>query len=118
MGSKSEQEFTQIGRNVLIDGDITGKTDLRIAGKVHGSVIIDGELILEKLGIIEGDVKCGAASLAGSIKGDVDCKTKLILQDNSKIVGNVKAEQLIINEGAIFQGNCDMNEALAAKKEK
>ena len=116
--SKNEQEFTQIGRNVQVDGDITGKTDLRIAGKVYGNVSIDGELILEKYAIVEGDVKCGAAILAGSIKGDVECKTKLILQDNSKIVGNVKAEQLIINEGAIFQGNCDMNEALAAKKEK
>ena len=116
--SKNEQEFTQIGRNVQIDGDITGKTDLRIAGKVYGNISIDGELILEKYAIVEGDVKCGAAILAGSIKGDVDCKTKLILLDNSKIVGNVKAEQLIINEGAIFQGNCDMNEALAAKKEK
>lgn len=109
MGSKSEQEFTQIGRNVLIDGDITGKTDLQIAGKVHGSVIIDGELILEKLGIIEGDVKCGAAILAGVIKGNVDCKKKLVLQDNGKILGNVKAEQLVIDEGAILQGNCDMN---------
>lgn len=116
--SKNEQEFTQIGRSVQLDGDITGKTDLRIAGKVYGNISIDGELILEKYAIVEGDVKCGAAILAGSIKGDVDCKTKLILQDNSKIVGNVKAEQLIINEGAIFQGNCDMNEALAAKKEK
>ncbi|MBQ7079814.1 MAG: polymer-forming cytoskeletal protein [Fibrobacter sp.] len=116
--AKNEQEFTQIGRSVQVDGDITGKTDLRIAGKVYGNISIDGELILEKYAIVEGDVKCGAAILAGSIKGDVDCKTKLILQDNSKIVGNVKAEQLIINEGAIFQGNCDMNEALAAKKEK
>ena len=116
--AKNEQEFTQIGRSVQVDGDITGKTDLRIAGKVYGNVSIDGELILEKYAIVEGDVKCGAAILAGSIKGDVECKTKLILQDNSKIVGNVKAEQLIINEGAIFQGNCDMNEALTAKKEK
>ena len=116
--AKNEQEFTQIGRSVQVDGDITGKTDLRIAGKVYGNISIDGELILEKYAIVEGDVKCGAAILAGSIKGDVDCKTKLILQDNSKIIGNVKAEQLIINEGAIFQGSCDMNEALAAKKEK
>jgi cytoskeletal protein CcmA (bactofilin family) len=116
--AKNEQEFTQIGRSVQVDGDITGKTDLRIAGKVYGNISIDGELILEKYAIVEGDVKCGAAILAGAIKGDVDCKTKLILQDNSKIVGNVKAEQLIINEGAIFQGNCDMNEMLAAKKEK
>ena len=107
--AKNEQEFTQIGRSVQVDGDITGKTDLRIAGKVYGNVSIDGELILEKYAIVEGDVKCGAAILAGSIKGDVDCKTKLILQDNSKIIGNVKAEQLIINEGAIFQGSCEMS---------
>ena len=117
--AKNEQEFTQIARSVIINGDITGKTDLRIAGKVYGNVSIDnGELILEKYAIIEGDVKCGAAILAGSIKGDVDCKTKLILQDNSKIIGNVKAEQLIINEGAIFQGNCDMIELLPSKKDK
>ena len=66
-------------------------------------------LKVEKLAIIDGDVKCGAAILAGSIKGDVDCKRKLVLQDNAKIIGNVKAEQLIINEGAIFQGSCEMS---------
>ena len=47
-----------------------------------------------------------------------ECKGKLILQDNAKIIGNVKAEQLVINEGAIFQGACDMNETSASKKEK
>ena len=118
MASKHEQEFTQIGRSVQVNGDIAGKTDLRIAGKVYGNVSIDGELILEKLAIIEGDVKCGAAILAGVIKGNVDCKSKLLLQDNAKIIGNVKAEQLVINEGAIFQGSCDMNETSAGKKEK
>ncbi|MDY6331030.1 MAG: polymer-forming cytoskeletal protein [Fibrobacter sp.] len=118
MASKNEQEFTQIGRSVQVNGDIAGKTDLRIAGKVYGNVSIDGELILEKLAIIEGDVKCGAAILAGVIKGNVDCKSKLLLQDNAKIIGNVKAEQLVINEGAIFQGSCDMNEMSAGKKEK
>lgn len=116
--AKNEQEFTQIARSVLVNGDITGKTDLRIAGKVYGNISIDGELILEKYAVVEGDVKCGAAIIAGSIKGDVDSKTKIILQDNAKIIGNVKAEQLVINEGAIFQGNCDMNEVLGGKKEK
>ena len=81
-------------------------------------MILISELILEKLAIIDGDVKCGAAILAGVIKGNVDCKTKLILQDNAKIIGNVKADQLVINEGAVFQGFCDMNETPASKKEK
>jgi len=118
MGSKNEQEFTQIGRSVQVNGNIAGKTDLRIAGKVNGNISIDGELILEKYASIEGDVKCGAAILAGIVKGNVDCKKKLFLQDNAKIIGNVKAQQLIINEGAILQGNCDMNELPASKKEK
>lgn len=118
MASKNEMEYTQIGRNVQVKGGIAGKTDLRIAGKVYGDVTIDGELILEKFSIIEGNVKCGTAILAGSIKGDVECKGKLILQDNAKIIGNVKAEQLVINEGAIFQGSCDMNETVEIKKGK
>ena len=118
MAGKNELEYTQIGRNVQVNGGITGKTDLRIAGKVYGNVTIDGELILEKFSTIEGDVKCGTAILAGSIKGDVECKGKLVLQDNAKIIGNVKAEQLVINEGAIFQGSCEMNESVESKNGK
>ena len=114
--AKSEQEFTQIGRNVQVNGGISGKTDLRIAGKVYGDISIDGELILEKYASIEGDVKCGVAILAGTIKGNVDCKGKLILQDNAQITGNVKAEQLVIHEGAIFQGNCEMTAAMRKGK--
>ena len=41
MASKNEQEFTQIGRSVQVNGNIAGKTDLRIAGKVYGNVSID-----------------------------------------------------------------------------
>ena len=116
MASKNEEELTQVGNAVQVNGDIIGKTDLRIAGKVHGNVQIDGELILEKYASIEGDVKCGVAILAGSIKGNVECKGKLILQDNAQITGNVKAEQLVIHEGAIFQGNCEMSATLRKGK--
>ena len=115
MTSKNEQELTQIGNAVQVNGDIIGKTDVRIAGKVHGNVLVDGELVLAS---IEGDVKCSAALLAGSIKGNVECKGKLFLQDNAQIIGNVKAEQLIINEGAVFQGNCEMTNILKKGKDK
>ena len=118
MAIKNEQELTQVGNTVQVNGDIIGKTDVRIAGKVRGNVLVDGELILEKYASIEGDVKCSAAILAGSIKGNVECKGRLFLQDNAQIIGNVKAEQLIINEGAIFQGNCEMTNVPRKGKEK
>ena len=118
MASKNEQELTQVGNAVQVNGDIIGKTDVRIAGKVHGNVLVDGELVLEKYASIEGDVKCSMAHIAGSIKGNVECKGKLFLQDNAQIIGNVKAEQLVINEGAIFQGNCEMTNIPKKGKDK
>lgn len=108
MAVKSEQEITQIGSTVLIKGDISGKSDVRVAGNINGSVNIDGELIIEKSGHVEGEIKSVTAVIAGSVKGNIDVSEKLILESSSQYVGNIKTKQLIIQEGAIFQGNCQM----------
>ena len=103
-----EQEITQIGSTVTIKGDISGKSDVRVAGTVNGSINIDGELIIERNGFIEGEIKSVNAVVAGSVKGNIDVSEKLILESSSKFVGNIKTKQLIIQEGALFQGNCQM----------
>ena len=81
---------------------------MRIAGNVDGSININGELIVERSGHIEGEIKATNTVIAGSIKGNIDVAEKLILESTSKFVGNIKTKQLIIQEGAIFQGNCQM----------
>ena len=50
MAVKSEQEITQIGSTVYIKGDISGKSDVRVAGNINGSINIEGELIIERSG--------------------------------------------------------------------
>ncbi|MCQ2055343.1 MAG: polymer-forming cytoskeletal protein [Fibrobacter sp.] len=108
MAVKGEQEITQIGSSVTIKGDITGKSDVRVAGKVNGSINIEGELIIERSGFVEGEIKTVNAVIAGSVKGNIDVSEKLILESNSQYVGNIKTKLLIIQEGAVFQGNCMM----------
>jgi cytoskeletal protein CcmA (bactofilin family) len=108
MAIKGEQEITQISNTVTIKGDIIGKSDVRVAGVVNGSINIDGELIIEKSGHIEGEIKTQSAVIAGSIKGNIDCSEKMILESTSQFIGNIKTKQLIIQEGAMFQGNCQM----------
>jgi cytoskeletal protein CcmA (bactofilin family) len=103
-----EQEITQIGSTVSIKGDISGKSDVRVAGTVNGSINIEGELIIERSGFSEGEIKSTNTVVAGSVKGNIDCSEKLILENTSKFVGNIKTKHLIIQEGAIFQGNCQM----------
>jgi len=103
-----EQEITQIGHSVTIKGDVSGKSDVRVAGTINGSVSIEGELIIERQGYVEGEIKTNSAVVAGSVKGNIDCSEKLILESASQFVGNIKTKMLIIQEGAVFQGNCQM----------
>lgn len=108
MATKGEQEITQIGNSVTLKGDISGKSDVRVAGNIVGSVNIEGEIIVERQGYVEGEVKSQTAVIAGTIKGNIECTEKLVLESTSKFVGNIKTKQLIIQEGAQFQGNCQM----------
>lgn len=104
-----EQEITQIGHSVTIKGDISGNSDVRVAGNINGSISIEGELIVERQGYVEGEIKTTTAVIAGSVKGNIDCSDKLVLESSSQYEGNIKTKRLIIQEGAMFQGNCQMN---------
>jgi len=103
-----EQEITQIGHSVTIKGDISGNSDVRVAGTISGSISIEGELIVERQGVVEAEIKTTTAVIAGSVKGNIDCSEKLILESSSQFVGNIKTKLLIIQEGAVFHGNCQM----------
>ena len=111
-----EQEITQIGHSVTIKGDISGKSDVRVAGTINGSISIEGELIVERQGLVEAEIKTTTAVIAGAVKGNIDVSEKLILESSSQFVGNIKTKQLIIQEGAIFQGNCQMGLRNAGEK--
>ena len=103
-----EQEITQIGHSVTIKGDISGNSDVRVAGNVVGGISIEGELIVERQGVVEAEIKTTTAVVAGSVKCNIECTDKLILESTSQYEGNIKTKRLIIQEGAIFQGNCQM----------
>ena len=96
MAKVEEQYITQISSNITIKGDIIGESSVRVAGKVIGTIDISGELIVEKTGLIEGEIKSGNTTIAGRINGNIECLEKLTLESTSKFVGNIKTKQLII----------------------
>lgn len=108
MAKHEDQYITQISTSITVKGDIIGESDVRIAGSIIGTVSITGDLIVEKTGVVEGEVKVNNATIAGTIKGNIECIEKLTLESTSKFIGNIKTKQLIIENGAFFQGGCVM----------
>jgi cytoskeletal protein CcmA (bactofilin family) len=98
--------FISDGTNIF--GDIKVEHDLRVEGYLKGTVEVGGMLVLGPTGKIEGQVQARSATIAGQILGNLKGLDKIVLESKSTLVGDLQTRELVINEGAIFQGNCSM----------
>jgi cytoskeletal protein CcmA (bactofilin family) len=103
--------MTFIGEGTRITGDLSVEHDLRVEGSIRGAVSVGGTLVLSISGSIEGDVVSRSAALAGRLTGNVSVQEKLVLEEKSVLQGDLRARELVVQEGAIFQGNCSMDAA-------
>jgi cytoskeletal protein CcmA (bactofilin family) len=91
-----------------IIGDITCKGDIRIDGKLKGTLNCDGKVVVGQGGLIEGTIYCNNADISGSLKVSITVKDLLTLKSSSNLVGDINTGKLQIEPGANFSGNCKM----------
>lgn len=108
-GSPSFAE-TVIGKGTRIAGGaLSGIASVRIDGEFIGTIDIDGDLILGESGNIEGDIRARSAMVAGRARsGRIICKDSLHIVSTGNIYGDVQVCSLIVDEDAVFIGNCKM----------
>ena len=111
MSKHAATSMTFIGEGTRITGDMSVEHDLRIEGSIKGAVSVGGTLVLSITGSIEGDVVSRSAALAGRVVGNVHVQEKLLLEEKSVLRGDLHARELVVQEGAVFQGNCSMDVA-------
>jgi cytoskeletal protein CcmA (bactofilin family) len=106
------QVETIIGQNTTIKGSLSSSGSLRIDGQFEGDVNTSGELIVGEAGRVKAQITARSAMIAGTITGNMDVSEKLELLPSAKVVGDLKVGSLIIGEGAIFKGNCEMKQSV------
>lgn len=97
---------TVIGEGSIIQGNIKETGDITIKGKIVGDIDVQGLLILEETGIIEGNFLSKDAIIRGTVNGDVKVKENLRLDGPAKVNGNIEYKVISVEEGAAFNGNC------------
>ena len=112
-----------IGGGTTIKGDISSKGDIRVDGKLKGSVTTEGKVVLGKDGVIEGDVVCISADISGTINAKITVSQLLSLKSTAKLNGDIITNKLSIEPGASFTGSCSMGAVIkdikyAGKTEK
>ena len=95
-----------IAKGTVIEGKVTSTENMRIDGLIKGEVRCDKRLVMDAEGKIEGDVYAQASTIKGRVIGSVTIKGLLHLLESSFIKGTITAQQLKVEEGAKYDGNC------------
>jgi len=98
-----------IGQGVTIDGHISSGQDLRIDGRVSGTIDVpEHELVLGAGADVKANITARSLLIAGAVVGDVTVTERLQLQATGSIDGNVVASRLIMLDGAVLRGKIDV----------
>ena len=98
-----------IGSDLKIQGDINIKGDLLIYGIVDGNIECEGTVTMAKDSKVNGYIKTIHADISGIVNGNLEAKEKVSLSSTSKLNGDLLANILVMEEGASFNGLCNMD---------
>ncbi len=99
---------TIIGESILIKGNLEGDEDLTVQGRVEGSINLTKTLIIEPSGVVKAEGSVANAIISGVMVGNLSATDSVEIAESGRMVGDIKAPRVIINEGALFKGQVDM----------
>lgn len=98
-----------VGNGTVLTGETNFQAMLRIDGHLTGRVSSDnGTLIIGSTGRVDANISVAAAVISGTVNGDIVATDRIELGRTARVVGNVQAPRLVIEDGAIFEGGCSM----------
>ena len=104
-----ERDVVNIGKSVVIKGELNGSEDLTIEGHVEGKIELkDHVLTIGPNGKIKAQVFAKAVIVLGEVNGNVTATEKLDIRDNGSVDGDIISPRVAIAEGAHFRGSVDM----------
>jgi cytoskeletal protein CcmA (bactofilin family) len=101
---------TVIGKGVYLESArMTGGESVRIDGIFKGNIDITGSLVLGDSGSVTGDVHASYFLVAGEVNGNVSSDTQLHFASTARVMGDVQAQSLVVDEGAQVSGRYIVN---------
>lgn len=101
---------TIIGKDTVITGTLDVKGGLRVDGTAKGKVICNDSITIGATGVVESEIEAGTVIIAGRLIGNITAAEKVELQAKCEVDGDIRTKSLVIEQGAVFCGACNMKE--------
>ena len=111
------RDVVNIGKSVIIKGELNGSEDLTVEGQVEGKIELkDHILTIGPNGKIKAQVFAKAVIVLGEVHGNVTATDKVEIRDGGSVDGDIVAPRVAIADGAHFRGSVDMQRKGAETK--
>lgn len=90
-------------------GELEFEDTIRIDGKFNGKIASKNELIIGESANVEGEIVVGSVAISGMVKGKITATGRIEIHRSGRVYCDIETAALIIEEGAVFEGNCAMS---------
>jgi cytoskeletal protein CcmA (bactofilin family) len=105
----SPMDQANIGRSVVIKGELTGAESLFIDGRVEGSINFpDNRVTVGRNGNVAANITAKEVVIMGKVQGNVECADRLDIRSEGLLSGDVITHRISVEEGAILKGGVEV----------
>lgn len=98
-----------IGATMSVKGDLAGKEDVLVKGKLEGSVVLnDNDMVVDESGQLEGSIIARHVLIRGEINGEIQGLEKVTIAATGRVQGTIAAPRVVLEDGGKFKGMIDM----------
>jgi len=101
---------TILGKDSHFQGTLHSDGVLRVDGKFEGEIHHRGDLIIGEAAMVVANIKARHVTVAGEVRGNIHAEGRLELVNTARVYGDVSMGNLVVAEGAVFQGRSEMKE--------
>lgn len=106
-----------LGKDTEFEGKLTFEGTVQIDGKFSGEVRTQGTLIIGESAKIQAEIYAKSIIISGEVRGNLTAANRLEIHAPGKLIGNITTQVLRVDEGVIFDGNCQMTSQAAEEKQ-
>jgi cytoskeletal protein CcmA (bactofilin family) len=109
--SSSDRSGVDLGKSVVIKGELSGSEDLTLHGQMEGKISLpEHTLTIGSQADVKADIAAKAVIVVGKITGRVTAKDKIDIRSTGAIIGDITSPRLVIAEGGSLRGKVEMSQ--------
>ncbi len=112
MASKESvsNELNLVAAGTVFEGKIRTPGSIRIDGRVVGDIMATLSISIGATGDVTGNISAKNVTVGGKTAGSIIAQEKLIFEPSAAVRGEIRAAKLVVNEGALYDGQCVMSD--------